>query len=477
MFLRLSASLLAICTAACSTLPTPSVDPASAPAVIDAAWVEIGPANQILARAITHFRGDSGAQCPQLIVDGTVTRMQLRAAPASLTLRTTASDPRDSKASDFPVASCEASVVADAKSISVAGRALPLPKANPQRIAVFGDTGCRLKKADNAWQACTDGDAWPFAKLAASVARLNPDLVVHVGDYHYRENACPPDVKGCQGSPWGYGWDTWNADFFQPAATLLARAPWVMARGNHEECQRGGQGWMRFLDPFPYAEERSCNDPAKDDNANYSAPYAVSLGSASQLIVFDSARSTKTALKTTDRQFQIYQDQFRSVAALAAKPGLSTTMFTNHHPILAFTPIPGNNPVGGSASLLSVMSSLNAQAYYPNGIDVALHGHVHDFQAVTFASGQPAAIVSGTGGDNLDVNLPDPMPAGAVPAAGAIVEHLAHHASFGFVMMEPRQPVGSGWIFKAYSVDGKLMATCLQSGRKLACDKEGLLTP
>jgi hypothetical protein len=50
-------------------------------------------------------------------------------------------------------------------------------------------------------------------------------------------------------SPWGYGWDTWKADFFDPAQALLKAAPWVMVRGNHETCTRAGQGWWRFLDP------------------------------------------------------------------------------------------------------------------------------------------------------------------------------------------------------------------------------------
>lgn len=449
----------------------PASFPASSSIPIEAAWTEIGPSSQIFARVI--LRAD--ANCPGIQADGNTIAMQLRAGAASIPLRTTASDPKDSRPSEFPVTSCEATLPAGTKQAQVAGRTLPLPKAEPQRVVIFGDTGCRLKKADNAWQACDDSTAWPFAKMSTVMAGFKPELVIHVGDYHYRENACPPDVKGCQGSPWGYGWDTWQADFFKPAASLLAQAPWVMARGNHEECLRGGQGWMRFLDPFPFSEDRACNDPAKDDLANYSEPYAVSLGNATQLIVFDSARASKTPLKTTDKQFQIYEAQFRSVATLAAKGGMRTTMFTNHHPILGFAPIPGANPFGGQASLLSVLGALNAQAYYPAGIDLALHGHVHDFQAISFASGQPATIVSGTGGDNLDVNLPDPMPANAMPAPGTIVEQLAHHASFGFVLATPR--TNGSWQFEARSVEGKLLATCQLEGRKLVCDKKGLITP
>ena len=45
---------------------------------------------------------------------------------------------------------------------------LPVPVANPQRILVLGDTGCRIKGA--ALQACNDPAQWPFPQLAAAAA-------------------------------------------------------------------------------------------------------------------------------------------------------------------------------------------------------------------------------------------------------------------------------------------------------------------
>jgi hypothetical protein len=101
---------------------------------------------------------------------------------------------------------------------------------------------------------------------------------------------------------------------------------------------------------------------------------------------------------------------------------MTTTIFTNHHPILGFAPMAGSNPAPGNLALQSVMSSLNAQAYYPPGIHVALHGHVHDFQAINFASAHPATIVSGNGGDNLDVALPDPLPGRQRAAPGTTID-------------------------------------------------------
>ncbi|WP_082079564.1 metallophosphoesterase [Cupriavidus basilensis] len=463
----------------------PAGDAASAAANIQAAWVEIGDSNQAIARVITSYAapaaaGDAppaNAVCPLLTVDGVQQRMALRVGAGTMPLRPTASAPADSKPSDFPVSACEATLPAGASAASVAGRALPLPKASPRRVLVLADTGCRLKKADNAYQPCSDTAVWPFATLAATAAAMNPDLVLHIGDYHYRENLCPPDIAGCQGTPWGYGWDTWQADLFRPAAALMARAPWVVVRGNHEECARAGQGWFRFLDPRPYTEARSCNDPANDGSANYSEPYTVALGTDSQVIVFDSAKAGKTALPTSDPQFIAYQKQFQTVGWLASKPGMVNTMFTNHHPVLGFAPVAGSAPAPGNLALQSVMSSLNAQAYYPPGIQVALHGHVHDFQAISFASNHPATIVSGNGGDNLDVALPDPLTPGAVPAPGTTIDKITHHNSFGFLLMERSPAPATGWTFKAYSVAGKLMATCAQTGTTLACDKTGFLAP
>src|SRR5437764_1014283 len=223
---------------------------------IEAAFVVLGIDGQAVARVIT--RADA---CPLVVVDDAPQPMAIRAAPATLRLRPTRSGPEESKPSAFPVLVCDALLGARTLRASVGGRALPVPKRRPERIVVIGDTGCRLKRADGIFQACNDRDAWPFADVADAAAAMHPDLVVHVGDYHYRENACPPGNAGCSASPWGYGWDAWDADFFTPAKRLLAVAPWIVVRGNHESCDRAGQGWWRFLDPRPLVAGRDCNDP------------------------------------------------------------------------------------------------------------------------------------------------------------------------------------------------------------------------
>jgi len=442
------------------------IDEATRDDYLQSAWVVLGDGGKPVARVATSF-----GTCPMITVDGSDTRMLLRAAAGTPAQRTTASAAADSKPSAFPYNVCEATVAAGAQQARIGSKLLPLPKAAPQRIVILADTGCRMKKADNAWQSCNDADAWPLATIAATAAKMQPDLVLHIGDYHYRENACPDDIAGCKGSPWGYGWDTWDADLFKPAAPLLAAAPWIVVRGNHEECARAGQGWFRLLDTQAYDAKRTCDDPANDGVANYSAPYAVPLGADTQVIVFDSAKAGKAALATNDPQFLAYQDAFKTVAQLAGK-AKTTSLFVNHHPILGYAPIAGSRPAGGNAALLSVMAQLNATAYYPAGVALAIHGHVHDFQAINFASNHPATFVSGNGGDNLDVALPDPFPAGLPPAPGVTVDRIAHANTFGFMLMER---VGTGWTYKAYTKTGSLMATCALANNRLNCDKAGFI--
>src|SRR5262245_57420867 len=175
----------------------------------------------------------------------------------------------------FPVLVCELPLPAGTKSARITGIenvSLPVLTQTLTSVAAFGDTGCRLKaakrraKADlddeerGKFQDCNVPARWPFASLAASVAAAQPDLVIHVGDYLYRESACPPRDSGCARSPHGDDWPTGKADLFAPAAPALLAAPWIMVRGNHEICSRAGAGYFRLLDPTPAQTALPCID-------------------------------------------------------------------------------------------------------------------------------------------------------------------------------------------------------------------------
>jgi hypothetical protein len=431
-------------------------------------WVVLGSGGAAIARVVT-----PAASCPSITIDGSVQAMNVRVPAGTEPVRTSSATPV--KPSAFPVTTCEFPIPAGAGRATVLGHDLPLPKLNPQKIVIIGDTGCRLKTG-NPWQACSDSTQWPFQKIAAAAAALHPDLVLHVGDYHYRENACPPDQTGCQGSPWSYGFDAWEADLFRPAESLMEAAPWVMVRGNHEECLRAGQGWFRFLDTRPYSEDHSCNLAANDSIANFNDPYAVPVGTDTQFIVFDTAKAGANPLNpqnATDAPiFTTYQTELQEAATLASNPNVFS-IFTNHHPLLAYTPVAGGTPLGGVSSVLSVMSATYPNTYFPPNIGLAIHGHVHDFQAVDYSTNNPPAFVTGMGGDNLDAVLPDPFPLSVSPAAGVVPDMVAHDNVFGFMTMER---TGSSWTYKAYRIDGTVMTTCTINGAdKLSCTPTGYL--
>jgi hypothetical protein len=482
------------CPASLSTTTTTiKCDPYPANQV-ESAWVEIGSGNVAIARALTaSVAADGGANpCPNVTLNGGAPQqMNLRAAATtSLPLRTTVVTPN--KPSFFPVSSCELTLPAGTTSAVVAGQSLPLPKANPQKIVVLGDTGCRLE-VGNGWQSCNDPTQYPFATIAALAAAQQPDLVLHVGDYQYRESECPAGMGlSCAGSPWGYGWDTWEADFFSPGAPLLAAAPWVMVRGNHESCNRAGQGWFRFLDTNAYDPvTKNCNSAANDTSAaggNYENPYLVAINAATQLVVFDSSNIPKTVPATNSVAYTTYQSEIQAAGALVATPpaGVTFNWWSNHHPILGFaTATPPAVPTTAAPGFAPIMNSVFPNTYFPPNVNLALHGHVHDFQAIDFLPGSgysnAATLVSGNAGDLLDIALPatlaspDPGVSVASEGDGGTGSAIANSAAFGYMVLEYQSGSGT-WLVTEYRADNSVRDTCVvQPTGQLTCASYGFL--
>jgi len=431
------------------------------------AFVILGPDGAPIARALT-----TATRCPDIELDGRATPMQVRAPYASIPLRPLkAGDdgkPRALPAS-APVLACEMPIPAGAASARIGGQALPLPKSAMNRIVVIGDTGCRLKGKE--FQDCNDPAAFPFARVAASAAAWKPDLVVHVGDFHYREDPCPAGHPGCAGSPWGYGWDAWNADFFAPGHALLAAAPWVAVRGNHETCTRGGQGWMRFLDPYPYGAARSCDRPQDDDAADYSDPYAVPIGGDAQLIVFDSANTSYKGFKPGDVRIARYADTRKKIEQLARRA--THAIAVDHHPLYGFG-AERNAGTGeirlfdGDAGLIQVFGAATPRLL-PANVEVLLSGHVHLQEQVSFETDFPSQFVSGFAGTAEDiVPLPASVPPGTRPAPGAEVEAMSSWIDgFGFMTME--RTGADRWTVVIHDRDGKPVNTCAIEGRHSHC--------
>lgn len=393
------------------------------------AWVEIGPGGTAVARVVT-----TAALCPPIAIDGRSQPMVVRAAP----------DPPD-----FAVLICEAALPAEARRAAVEGQPLPLLRGDPKRIAVLGDTGCRLDSGAPP-QACNEPTAWPFAELARSVADWQPELIVHVGDYLYREAPCPPGDDGCAGSPWGYNWPTVEADFFAPARPLLRAAPLVFTRGNHESCNRAGPVWFRFLDPRPFPTE--C--------ADYTEPYAIALG-ALQLLIFDSSAASDTSVSPA--QVAIYRPQFEAVRRVAG----AHAFFVTHRPMWVFGHL---GEMDGMETLFRDNPTLQAASDndLPAGVELVLSGHIHLFQLLTFELPplplRPPQIVVGDSGTELDPAITTPL--AGLTIAGATVKVGETRDQFGFVTLEPE---GAGWRATLRDVSGRSLLKCAISDRTAQC--------
>ncbi len=464
---RIAASAAALCASVGvhAAPPAPHTAPAGASQPgLQRAYTLLGSGGAIIARAIT-----TAPACPSVDADGKPRMMVERVAPGEPVVRKSAQDV--AKAARFNVRVCELTLPPGTRKARINGPVdapdlanLPLPKDEPKRIVIVGDSGCRIKASDEEFQDCNNPAYWPFAAVSQAAAEFKPDLVIHVGDYLYRESPCPSGRAGCSGSVWGYGYDVWTADLFEPAAPLLRAAPWVFARGNHESCERAGQGWFRFLDSAPYDSRRNCDIAANDDMGNFSEPYAVPLGADYQLLVFDSAKARNKAYTADDLAYQRYTEEFARVGDLIkARPH---NIFLSHHPVLGFASSNKGKYKPGNQGLQSVLAARNPGRLFDTGIELALHGHVHMFQALNFTSGHPATIVAGNSGDTLETPLKEDAPDGIAPAPGAALAGFFKRSDFGFLTMERS---ATGWTFTERDVSGVPITDCLLRGSDLRC--------
>ena len=351
------------------------------------AWVAVGEGSQAIVRIVVA----SGRDCPAIKIDGATHPMPIR-QPVPPGLRP----------------ACEFAIPTGVKKASVNGQALVLPRGNPSRVIAIGDTGCRIK--GDELQDCNDPQQWPFAQVAGQAAQERPDLVIHVGDYLYRESPCPAGKQAmCGGTPAGDNWDAWNADFFTPAAKLLAAAPWAFSRGNHEDCERSWRGWFYYLDPRPW--NGTCQV--------YSPPYLVTLGTF-ELVMLDSASVSANALN--QEQAALYATQLASLHPTHA-------WLADHHPFWGMREdVDAGKPAPVSPTLAEAWDRAS-----PSGIDLILSGHVHLFELFSYDHGRPTQLVAGDGGTDLS----DPLVGSLLSAAarGASILSGQSQRQFGYSLL------------------------------------------
>lgn len=461
------------CFVAFSAFAAAPTDSARAPL---SAWVQYASDGQLSLRAIVR----EGEACPNIETpDGSYpTKVRATASPKG-------GDNKQLHTGDFPVVACEAEISGLQGRVNVGGRELRLPGDTVQRIVVVGDTGCRINisaTGGDPLQDCANPTVWPWAQLAQTAADFNPDLVIHTGDYHYRERCADP--QRCSNldaarPPIGFGWEAWQADFFAPAAPLLAAAPWVLVRGNHENCDRGGEGWMRFLAPQGYAacpRQQYRSDTRSRLETNHTGEaYHVDLGEDAGLVVLDTgAHEDWRAAEDVPEDLEMLR---RQIAALLQVDDSRRLWLLTHKPIWYELLKPDAPATALQAATRNAL---------PENLEMVLSGHVHAFSTLNFArnadaeqypSGRPAQVIVGGSGTQLEAQDPkSPYFEGQQPGSKerrkpAAFKHDGVTANTGIVLNRFSfmlfERASDGWRGRLLSPDGEAITDCrLAKGSK-----------
>ena len=268
-------------------------------------------------------------------------------------------------------------------------------------IVLFGDSGCKLAEERDC-----DSSGWPFETVANQAKTEQPGLVVHLGDYVYRDND---------------DWNTWKKYFFDPAKSLLEAAPWILVRGNHERCSsEEGQYPRGYHLLFGDGPAMPCNSVLE-----LVKPYAVDLSKQFRLIVADSAAAfAKDPVQTMSSECgtkgsiaidrvdakvcAAIMDVLEAVKTLASSAKGSHTSgeegaaqpqvwLATHVPVFGFERkgIKDDIPIP-SAMMLGAWKGAGVK-----GVDLIVSGDRHVHQVVT-TEGEPDQISAGTGGVALD---------------------------------------------------------------------------
>ncbi|MFF2513565.1 metallophosphoesterase family protein [Streptomyces sp. NPDC058086] len=293
-----------------------------------------------------------------------------------------------------------------AATVHPANRQLPLPKwtskTRPGKIAVIGDAGCEVPTTGPVQNCANHQTGWPFQGIADSAAGVTkPDLVVHTGDYLYREDPGRANDKaanpGCTTFADRASWDCVVADFFRPAEALLAAAPIALTRGNHEDCnaaQQGGAGgtWFRYL-----ADDLRSNGSC----SRYSAPSLIPAGTLTLASVDSSFADPNDSGSTAHRN--IYAGQFQAVNQAALQNPTNDYFVVTHKPLWMVT---GAGQPPNSAEwrthVLDAAVADTPQHRLADNVRLVLSGHVHLYQMLDFNTSRPPQLTVGSSGGPLD---------------------------------------------------------------------------
>ncbi len=447
----------------------------STPAVISA-YSLAAPRSEVASGLVARAVVPGGTRCPTLRITGRADRPD-RFVP--MTVRPTPA--RTSPAFDA-ITVCTAPLPVGATKASISG--VVIPAAMPtslERLAMLGDSGCRIA----SWQVqdCASETAWPLAVISQSVADERPDAVLFNGDFFYREAACPaasqamcgaspPPIGGLPFTDSAYGW---IADALLPMAPMLAAAPLIVTRGNHEACYRGGNGFFLLFDPREGTHDTCAPVPtaaglvAADTlpTPTYAIDVAVRDGRTLRLAIVDSAGGSDN---TVTSFAAIQRPAYARAADLAqARTGRETWLVT-HRPLYGFVTTAFAQP-GQPFNPWGSMDQAAAADGLLGNYDLVFSSHMHIAQSVQLP-GLPGQLILGNAGTLLDPATGYPLPTSG-PQISATQGYPAPMwgwvgVRFGYAMASPQADRGS-WRIAMKDPNGATFARCGLAQRTLYC--------
>lgn len=338
---------------------------------------------------------------------------------------------------------CEANLPEGTKTVIVGERRISIPES-PKRIIIFGDTGCRLK--GNYFQDCNNPQEWPFARIVKAIDKENADLIVHVGDYHYRETCNDPVKCAPFKDTLGYGYRAWEADFIAPAASLLQAKPFVFVRGNHEDCQRAHEGFSKLLTPLG---ENSC--------PQFQETRYTSFGNV-LMVNFDNATLSDQKQDPKSPEMAVWRAHYRKMVNMINSRSESEVWLLVHRPIWGLAP-----NWNGPAAVLPVnlnMQTLTKEMPLPKKVKFVFAGHIHNTQ-IAVGNNRPVHIVMGEGGTALDHY--DAATRRLIPAGFTVLP-----SNHGYMVLE--KDSGGKWLGTVKGYDGQTNFVCSLEDPKMPCD-------
>jgi len=435
----------------------------------------------LLARAVIA----SGAGCP--VLNGSTEAgtdftlpMKLRPKPAL------------AGAAYAAVEVCERGIPADAVTAMVGSRVIPASLPDRiDRIAVTGDSGCRIELPKV--QDCSRSSTWPLARISRNIAKNEPDVIINLGDYLYREATCPVnDQNLCASSPPPPGnlpvtgsAASWIADALTPMQPVFDAAPILMLRGNHESCARGGIGFFLFFSPqrstalqcAPSIVNGAVVVPSDDITPTWHVTWQVGTSDADSrsltLEVVDSAYGGDFAV---DDFAATQRTSYAAGANHVAKSRPDEAWLLTHRPIFGMYPaqfFPNGGSVWASADQAAASQGLLG------GYGLILSSHIHVAQAVNIP-GQPGQLVLGNGGTELypTTGYPTPTYGPLSQPDGSALSPLATpypaptstwtDVRFGYAIATPGRDAKS-WSFEHRDDRGRIFAECAVARRAVNC--------